>query len=1647
MKHFLLLLIMFASLFLGSQSLSQAQTTITETMDAYWDDSYTSLPGMTNSLDDTNMLLYKDDLGAGSTVVNYIGDLTTLNGLGRPIPAKAALKFALPATTGSLASVTLKLKVVDVIGSPTATVTLTDDNSWAQTNDGATSTFPTSINPVTLVSDQSVSTSGWKSISIPLSDIQGKISASASNDITFIITGTSTQDNFFNFVADDNGGVDKAELVLTFQPAAVTTQAVTDITSTTATGNGNVTELGSPSPTAYGICWNTTGTPTTADSKVDKGAPSATGAFTASMTGLSPNITYYVRSFITNTSETTYGSEVSFTATGIAPDITVSAENITSRGAKFKASVNPNNAPPTSITFQYDIDTDFDLMADADENPINTNTLTDVYATVTGLTPNQHYYLWGVALNAIDYGFSEYYEFDTPAEKATVTTTDATAIGAEQVTLNGTVNANNAATTVTFEYGTTIALGTTITITGDVTGTTDTPIAYTLTGLDPSTTYYYRIVGTNTAGTANGDIVSFSTTPLGTGTNVDPYQIATLNDLKWLSDTKNAWVAGTYFIQTADIDASATSAWNIGDGFSPIGNGTDNFYGNYDGSNHLITGLTINRSTSDHMGLFACLNNATISNLGVNSCSIVGKDNVGAIASATFGSTQINNCFATGTITGANYIGGLTGLNQGTSLNNDYFIGSVSASGTIAGGLVGWNKAAINNSYASAVITGSTTGALVGNEQGTTNNSFYDSEVATGGSGTGKTTTEMKTQTTFADAGWDFIGESANGTNEIWALSSEVNSGYPCFSWQGTLTTPTVTTSAASDITINSATGNGSITNLGFPDATQYGVVWSTSTNPSIVLTTKTEEGLATATGDFTSSITGLASGTTYYVRAYATNSQGTAYGDEVTFTTKVTVTFDENGGETASDPESLTAAVGSTVTLPATAPTLTGYTFNGWNELSTGEGDDFTASTVVNEDITVYAKWTVNAYNITYDLDGGTNSVSNTATYTYSVGLTLVDPTKTGYTFNGWYDNNAFGGSAITEITDTETGDVDLFAKWTVNNYDITYNLDGGTNDIGNTDTYTYGIGLTLNDPTKENYSFEGWFDNDAFEGTAITEISTTDIGNKELYAKWQADTYTITYNLDGGINDEGNTDSYTYGVGLTLNNPTKDGFSFEGWFDNELFNESELTEISDTDTGNKILYARWVVSENNITYYLNGGENDPANVDTYVTGEGLILATPSKSGYEFMGWYTSSAFLGTAKTAIGTAETGDISLYAKWAAATFPITYHLNGGTNNENNPAFFTYALVLVLSDPTKEGNTFGGWYEDPEFLGDPLTEISDSRKVDINLYAKWTPSTYTITYYLDGGENNINNAATYTYGVGLILENPTRVGYTFGGWYKNSSFTGSRVTEISTTSSSNVSLFAKWSSSSFTITYNLDGGINNANNTATYVYGLGLVLSDPTKAGHTFNGWFDNSAFSGLKITEISATASGDKILFAKWTLIPVNTAPEITSVAPVNATETLLYTYTVTATDKESNPLTYTLSGQPTGMTITSSGVITWTPEKGVTTSGEVTLTVSDGSLTDTEKFTITVSPITGIIDAANILATAYPNPFTDKLNISVLNGNIANYKLVSASGNLIKNGVLEGSLTSLNLEELVPGVYLLQLNVHDKTQIIKIVKK
>jgi hypothetical protein len=338
-----------------------------------------------------------------------------------------------------------------------------------------------------------------------------------------------------------------------------------------------------------------------------------------------------------------------------------------------------------------------------------------------------------------------------------------------------------------------------------------------LTDLESGTTYYLRAYSTNGVGTSYGAEVSFTTTsaliatlPVGSGTSGSPYQIATLANLYWITQNSTEW--NKYYIQTADIDASSTSTWNSGAGWSPIGIVATNFSGTYNGDGHTITGLFINRNATDYQGLFG-RNVGTISNLGVTNVNITGLYGTGGLVGINYGA--ISNSYCTGSVTGDMATGGLVGANftpatirksysnasvtggssdygglvgqhrDGALIADCYSTGNVTRSsggGTAFGGLVGiiTSTSTITNSYSTGrviyTIGGNPTDkGLVGDviNVPTFTNNFWDTETSlqttTAGTATGKTTAEMKTNSTFLSASWDY---------SIWNIGDGINNGY-----------------------------------------------------------------------------------------------------------------------------------------------------------------------------------------------------------------------------------------------------------------------------------------------------------------------------------------------------------------------------------------------------------------------------------------------------------------------------------------------------------------------------------------------------------------------------------------------------------------------------------------------------------------------------------------------------------------------------------------------------------------------------------------------------------------------------------------------------------------------------------------------------
>ena len=357
------------------------------------------------------------------------------------------------------------------------------------------------------------------------------------------------------------------------------------------------------------------------------------------------------------------------------------------------------------------------------------------------------------------------------------------------------------------------------------------------------------------------------------------------------------------------------------------------------------------------------------------------------------------------------------------------------------------------------------------------------------------------------------------------------------------------------------------------------------------------------------------------------------------------TVTFDSDGG---SQVESKRIESGKTAVKPED-PAKTGYDFGGWYNGETKF--DFTKP--VTADTTLKAKWTTHAYTITYSLDGGTNDSENSATYTIEDEITLKDASKTGSTFSGWFN----GDIKVTKIAKGTTGDITLAAKWNLQIYDVTLNANGGTIASGkNVTSYTYGTAATLpsaNDITKPGYVFKGWFSDANYTGTAVTEIGTTDTGNKIFYAKW-LETYTITYNgVESGITNT-NPIIYTIEDEITLTAIEQNGYNFGGWYDAET-GGNMVTQIAKGSTGTKTLWARWTIIEYTITYSgLPGGLENPNTTTSYTIESDSIEIKHIRTSDKFWYWYDAVEG-GNKVTEIEKGSFGNRTLYARGVDFTY--------------------------------------------------------------------------------------------------------------------------------------------------------------------------------------------------------------------------------------------------------------------------------------------------------------------------------------------------------------------------------------------------------
>ena len=542
------------------------------------------------------------------------------------------------------------------------------------------------------------------------------------------------------------------------------------------------------------------------------------------------------------------------------------------------------------------------------------------------------------------------------------------------------------------------------------------------------------------------------------------------------------------------------------------------------------------------------------------------------------------------------------------------------------------------------------------------------------------------------------------------------------------------------------------------------------------------------------------------------------------------TVTFDANGG--TGNMSDMTFTYGTAQNLSANAFTRTGYTFAGWaTEEGATEDKYANGASVINltevngGKVTLYAVWTANSYTVHFDANGGEGTMDDMPfTYDEEKNLNPINPDtfkRAGYTFKGWARNpNATNiefadGASVSNLTSRNGATVTLYAVWEANSVSVTFKLGDGLEKTDGDAEATFGQSYTFTLAAKSGYSLPATVAVIVGEREYRVAVGSTDgkveipsvyvTGSITVKAVGVADSYTIVFvggaSATGAMNDQ--TVLYNRPTNLTKNSFVRLGYEFLGWAYSDGVDSPEITngiiwinadwlaEHAD-DIQDKTITLHAVWEERTYTLKLDATDGDfvdetSSSVSVKYSGNFVLpdaKAFKAREGYTFLGWskseigedilYNGGASVPVKLFTDGVAAEENVGmLYAVWTKNSYTVMFNANGGTGNMGDMTF-TYGTAQDLTENafTRTGYTFDGWATDPKTTekvyedGESVSNLSKENGGRVTLYAVWKANTYTIAY--EGNGVNIASESG-TFGSAVTLDDPTRPGFIFLGWY--------------------------------------------------------------------------------------------------------------------------------------------------------------------------------------------------------------------------------------------------------------------------------------
>jgi uncharacterized repeat protein (TIGR02543 family) len=510
----------------------------------------------------------------------------------------------------------------------------------------------------------------------------------------------------------------------------------------------------------------------------------------------------------------------------------------------------------------------------------------------------------------------------------------------------------------------------------------------------------------------------------------------------------------------------------------------------------------------------------------------------------------------------------------------------------------------------------------------------------------------------------------------------------------------------------------------------------------------------------------------------------------------------------------------------------------------------------------------------LTLNANGGTCDQSSVGAFSgYDVG-TLPTPSRDYWTFTGWY--TAPAGGTLVSTTTAFTADTTLYAHWDGLPYTVTFDKDGTV-----IETLTAKVGTklgTLPSPTKDNYTFRGWFTALAGGGIEVTQdyIQNT-TADLTVYAVWTSNPYTVYFHSNYG------SDAVTQKTGVVdvalgeLPVPERACYTFDGWFTAPTGGTKVTSDYVQSNTEQLHLYAHWTVHPYTVTFDANGGSVSPNTMTAYVDTPIGELPAPSRAYYTFSGWYIEGDSPVHVTASYQQDTDADITATARWTPLPYTVTLDANGGSVSPASRTAYVDTPIGQLPTPEKPSYTFLGWYATVGTESVAVDENYVQATTDaLTLTASWQGKPYTITFYRNySDEDNVKSTKSATVGSAVnvysLMGSPTRSLYNCLGWYTARSG-GTRIgTSYSQNTDAALNLYAQWTPKPYNVTFDVNADKASCSMSSKTAYcdtEIG-TLPVPSKEYYTFLGWY-TAQTDGTKITPTyKHKLESNLTLYAHW----------------------------------------------------------------------------------------------------------------------------------------------------------------------------------